>query len=1024
MRKTILVLITAFLCNSIFAQTNVTGKVTASEDGSPISFVNVHAKGTMNGTTTDESGTYTLSNVATNAVLVFTFVGYKTIEVPVNGRAIVNATMESDAMGLDEVMVVAYGTAKKGSYSGSATTVRAASINDLPVANFESSMAGNVAGLQLNPGSGQVGSSVSIRIRGTGSMNASNDPLYVIDGVPVESGNITNWDYSSNNALSSLNPSDIQSITVLKDAAASSLYGSRAANGVVIVTTKAGSSGKMRVNFKANVGFTPSFAYYNLEKASPEDQKAYNLDLYTAWRLNEEAYPTYDLARAQAEIDYRDRIGDDPRGYFDWEDALLKTASVQNYDISVQGGNDKSSFFTSIGYTKEEGRAAANALDRWSGRLNLKQKVFSNLEINSNISYSSINKSGFNDTYNNGANYFLMARNLLFDNWWPQNPDGTWHTDPWRTYAQNVIYWDNFRESTSRTNQLILNESATLEILDGLVLKTQFAYDEIRLDNYYWRAPNHYQNKSSNGRIEDETYRISRMTSTTTMTYDQTFAGSHHINVLAGWEALKRNVEYLWAVGSDLPTLTAKTIATAGTKSSNGYDSGYNMLSAFSRLEYDYKAKYFFSASFRRDGTSKFGPDVRWGNFWSVAGSWSIHKESFMSTLDYISNLRLKASYGINGTWPGSNYGHISLFAFAQNYNDKPGGKVSTIADPSLTWETSYTYNIGAELGLLDNRIFLSLEYYNRDSKNLLQNVPVSRITGFSNILTNFGAMNNQGLEIELGGEIIRTNDIRWSLSVNASTLKSRITKLYEGADILWYDPTGGDNQARFVYREGESPKSFWGKQWAGVDPDTGHPMWFINRESYKESDVYKTVDGRPVTNKWATADYVITGCADPKLHGGINTDFSWKGFTVYLNFIYSLGGDAFNTFERYVNDDGYFTTRTRSKKAMDYWKQPGDITQGTKLGLAESELFNRDQDRYLYKNNFIRLKNTTISYNLPKSWVEKVKVSNCRIYFSGTNILTFANQKEFDPEVSAYGVRGWEMPLGKTYTFGVELSF
>lgn len=256
-------------------------------------------------------------------------------------------------------------------------------------------------------------------------------------------------------------------------------------------------------------------------------------------------------------------------------------------------------------------------------------------------------------------------------------------------------------------------------------------------------------------------------------------------------------------------------------------------------------------------------------------------------------------------------------------------------------------------------------------------------------------------------------------MSINGSTLKSRVTKLYDGADIIWYDPTGGDSQCRFIYREGHSPKSFWGKEWAGVDPSNGDPLWYTNNDK----TAVKQVNGRNVTNKFSQAQDVIYGSADPKFFGGINTNFSWKGLSVDLNFVYSLGGNAFNSFERYVNDDGYFTARTRCEKAMDYWKKPGDITQAPRLGLDAAELFNRDQSRWMYKNNYIRLKNIGVAYNLPQSIVKSVKLANVRVYFTGTNLLTFASQNDFDPEVNAYGSTSWQMPLGKTYTFGIDIT-
>ncbi|MDR2473915.1 MAG: TonB-dependent receptor [Tannerella sp.] len=1016
-----LLLASSFFSFEVIAQQRIiTGTITDAGDGLPIAAAAVTEKGTTNATLAGSDGTFSIAVKGKNPVLVFHFLGMLPKEVLVGSQSVIDVQLEYDAIGLEETIVVAYGTTKKSTFTGSAIVVKASAINDIPKASFENALAGTVAGLQMSPGSGQAGSTVSIRIRGTGSMNATNEPLYVVDGVPVISGDLSNLNYSSNNVMNTINPGDIENITVLKDAAASALYGSRAANGVVLITTKSGHKGKMNISLKINAGLTPDFAYNNWEKASPEDQKAYTIDMYTTWRAREDI--SYEEAQAKALTDWKDRIGDDPRKYYNWEDALLRTATFQNYELSANGGDEKTTYYTSLGYTKESGRARPNDMSRYSGRLNISRHITDFLELTSNISFSSVEKNGFNDTYNNGANYFLMVRNLLFDNWFPKNEDGTWHTDPWRTYAQNVVYYDNYRESRSTVNRLVINEGLKLNIIrDKLFIKTVFGYDESRLDDYSWRAAIHYEARSTSGNVTNIHNKWLKMVSSTTANYIDTFADNHNVSLLVGYEAEKNQTDIVRAVGTKLPTLTSKTVATAGEKTSNSYYYGNNMLSSFSRLEYNYAHRYYVSGSYRRDGSSKLSESTRWGDFWSVSGAWRIKEEEFLRNVEWLSNLRLKASYGVNGTLPSSNYGHIPLYSFGYNYNNEPGGIVSTVADDKLTWETNYTSNFGVEVGFLENRLTINAEYYNRDSKNLLQNVPISANTGFSSILTNFGAMNNRGFEIEIGGDIIRRQDLLWHVSINAATLKSKVTKLYDGADIIWYDPTGGDSQAKFVYREGESPKSFWGKEWAGVDPETGEPMWFTNND---KTTPYKEINGRPVTNKWSGASETITGCADPDLFGGINTDLTWKGLSLYLNFNYSLGGDIYNSFERYVNDDGYFTSRTRTVKAMDYWKKPGDVTQAPKLDLAESEQFCSHQSRWLYNNNFLRLKNITLSYNLPKQIVEKALISNCRLFFTGANLWTVASQDWFDPEANAYGVKSWEMPIGKTYTFGIELNF
>ena len=1020
MKKIILIALAAFCSTFVLAQSKVTGTVTSADDGQPIPFATIQVKGMTTGEYSDDNGKYSIS-VPADGILVVSAMGFTTQEVPVNGKAVINVALKTDAIALDETIVVAYGTAKKGSFTGSASSLKADLIENVPATSFEQALSGRIPGLQMTPGSGQAGSTVNIRIRGTGSMNATNEPLYVIDGVPVISGDVTSLSQVSNNVMNTLNPGDIENITVLKDAAASSLYGSRAANGVVLITTKSGKQGKIRLNFKANVGFTPDFAYKNNEKASPADQRILRYETFYNGQIAHGATAQEAAAYAQKQLDAY--IPLDPRGEFDWEKALFRTAVFQNYDLSASGGTEETKYFVSFAYTDEQGRVKANDMSRWSGRVNVSQKMFKIAELTSNISYSAVEKSGFNDTYSNGDNYYLLAKNLTFGEWWPTKPDGTPVTERFRSYGYNVLYYDDYRENTSKMNRLSINESLSLRPLESLTLKTIFSYDDTRVDDYAWRAAIHYGGASKNGTVDSYYRKMIKMVSTTTANWAKTLNEKHNINLLAGFEAEKNKTDYMRASGTDLPTLSSKTVATAGVKDATAYYWGNNMLSVFSRAEYNYDNRYYVSGSYRRDGSSKLSKDTRWGNFWSVSGSWKINNENFLKNVQWLSNLRIKGSYGVNGTLPDPNYGHIALYNFGYNYNSKPGGVVSTIADNALTWETNYTYNIGLETGFFDNRLTAAVEYYNRDSKDLLQDVPISSVTGFGSILTNFGAINNQGFEIEVGGDIIRNKNVRWNLALNISTLKSKVTKLFNDKDIIWDDPTGGDGQAQFIYRVGESAKSFWGKEYAGVDPDNGNPMWYLNkdRKDYGASDLYKTINGRDVTTNSSKAADVVTGCADPKLYGGISTDVSWKGLALSLAFSYSLGGDAYNAMEKYMNDDGYFSWRTMSTKALERWQKPGDITSVPKRIYDEGFIGN--QSRWLYKNNYLRLKNITLSYNLPKHIVSKARLSNVRVFFSGVNLLTFCSQDQFDPEVSVYGVTSWQMPIGKTYTFGIEIG-
>jgi hypothetical protein len=392
-----------------------------------------------------------------------------------------------------------------------------------------------------------------------------------------------------------------------------------------------------------------------------------------------------------------------------------------------------------------------------------------------------------------------------------------------------------------------------------------------------------------------------------------------------------------------------------------------------------------------------------------------------MKNISLISNLRLRGSYGVNGTLPSSNYGWRSLSTYTNKYMEQPGGAVSSIADPLLSWETSFTSNIALEFGLLDQRISGTVEYFNRNSKDLLQDVPISNITGFYSTLKNVGEINNRGVEIELSGEIIKSKDLNWSLGITASHVKSTVTKLYGGQDIIWYDPTGDDARAKFIYREGQSTLALYGLEWAGVEDATGKNVWFLNNDKTATT----TVDGRPATYRYQDASEVIIGNVHPKLFGGINTNLDWKGLSLALNFTYKLGGYTYDAAGRDVSDDGYYWERIMSQDQYDNRWTPEHMDAKLPQRLAtDMEDVNQRSSRHMHKADYLRLSNITIGYNIPKNIVNKVKISSARIYFNGSNLWTLAAYKVYDPEVNAYGTRGWEMPLGKTYTFGVEFNF
>ena len=1061
MKKTILLALFALCTSVMFAQTTVTGTVTAADDGSAIAYANVQEEGTTNLVFTDDNGKFSI-NVPADGNLIVSFIGYVTQKVPVNGKAVVNIVLNPEAVQLDETIVVAYGTAKKGTYTGAASVLKADAIQDVPTTSFENALNGKIAGVQITQSSGQAGAASSIRIRGIGSMNASNEPLYVIDGVPVSSGDTGQMsDYisgTSNNIMNTLNPSDIESITVLKDAAASSLYGSRAANGVILVTTKRGKMGKPTITFKASVGITPSWAYNNYEAASAQDQIQIEYEIFHDYRVNGSGY-TEEKASQYAVNQLNTRFGkhgykftadgtdryahinidvlesDDPEinarlqerkgKFYDWEKELFRTAVFQTYDLSVSGGTESTSYYSSFAYTSDKGRAITNQFERLAGRVNVVQKVGKHVELQTNVNLARTEQEGFNDTRNTNTNYFMQTRNLLWPFYWPTNyKTGDFYTDRFGSLARNHVYYKDKWENSSVNFKVQAAEKLTVHLFDCLDISSNFSYDNTEVKDHVYYSAEHFNGSSDKGTIDEMSTNYEILTSTTLLNFNKTFGDKHNLSAMVGFEAENRNTVFQRASGKNLPTSALNTVSTAGTLDANAYRWGSAIASIISKVDYQYDGRYFVSGSFRRDGSSKLAPATRWGNFWSVAASWKINNEKFMRDINWISNLRIRGSYGINGTVPSSNYGWRSLASYTYKYNGNPGAALSNVPNENLSWETSYTTNVALEFGFWDQRLYGTVEYYNRDSKGLLQDVPISTITGFSSTLQNIGEINNHGWEFEIGGDIIKTKDWNWSASFTGALLKSEVTELYGGNPINWSDPTGGDARVAFRYAEGHSTLAVYGREWAGVDPQTGENVWYMNdpEDDTKGDFLY---NGRGATLTKDKANQTFLADLNPKFQGGFNTNLSWKGIDLGLNFIYKLGSKLYDAAEKDVDDDGYYWERIRSKRvAENRWTTPGQITDIPKISGLDLEDAMGTSSRHIHNGDFLRLKNISLSYNFPKHLVNKIGLGSARVYFNGQNLLTVAAFKEVDPEVNQYGSRGWETPFGKTYTFGVEFTF
>lgn len=649
LKISVLLLFATFGITSYAQQRTVTGKVT-DESQTPLGGVSISVKGTNRGVSSNNLGEFDIT-VNTGETLRFTYMGYLSQELLIGNQIHLNVQLQKGDQTLDEVLVVAYGTSTKGTFTGSAEVVNAKEIRDNPKPSFEQALSGKVPGLQVTTTSGQAGATSAIRIRGIGSMNASNSPLFVIDGVPISSGNAGQMtDYisgSGNNVMSTINPNDIESITVLKDAAASSLYGSRAANGVIIITTKRGSSTTPKIDFRSSIGITPSWATDNWETGNPQEQinLLYRVlhDAQTSSNKTDEEANTWVLNRfnnnfgkhgyefktdgvglyENVHISGRtDGIENRDGKYFDWNDALFQTGVYQTNDLSVSGLSDRTNYYTSFSYTSDKSRMIENEYNRFNGRVNLTQKIGKYLEFGSNINIAKTKTIGLNDTRNLGTNYLFQTRNLLFPFYWPTDyKTGEEWTPRYGSLAYNALYYNKEWENSANTRRTSAIESLALHILPELSLKTIFSYDDIETKDHIYYSANHYNGSSSNGLVHEISTNVTKLISSTTVNYNKTFDGLHTLNILAGFEAEKNKTEYIRATGRELPSSTLHTVATAGELDANAYSWGNNMMSMLSRLEYNYGDKYYTSASFRRDGSSQLGPKNRW----EISGLSQVH---------------------------------------------------------------------------------------------------------------------------------------------------------------------------------------------------------------------------------------------------------------------------------------------------------------------------------------------------------------------------------------------------------------
>lgn len=996
------------------AQTQkVTGTVISDENGLPVIGATIQVEGTESiGTITDMDGKFVLENIPSSAKnLVVSFIGMEKQTIAI--KPTVSVVLVADAEVLDEVMIVAYGQTTKASFTGSASTVAANQVlKDVPVASFEEVLQGSAPGITVNTVSGQPGSALQIRLRGTGSMNAGNAPLYVIDGIPVVSGDIAisgvSDDSKSFNILSSLNPSDIENITILKDAAAASLYGSRAANGVVMITTKRGKEGKTSFSFKSSWGYS-DWATKNRQIVNGDQQRELVYEAhYNEAILYEGASEEEAAAYAEAYTDY---WAPKLEEYSNWEEALFNNnASNSSYEFAAQGGNAKTNFYASLAYKDEQGMTEASWLKGFYGRANINHESNDGkMKMGVNIAMSKQESSQTSEGYAY-TNPFFVSRWYAIPNIPIYNEDGSYYEGfPINVLGvANPVKDNNLDKNLSDVMRSTNAVWASYEIVKGLTIKETLSYDYIMNE-----ATTHWPKASNNGNLHDGfMIKIANQThniySSTILNYAKKF-GKHNFDALLGWDVDKKKDTYIQAVGSGYSTDLLPELENSANPM--GASSGFSddrLLSFLSRVNYDYGDKYYASANFRRDGSSRLGANKRWGNFWSASGAWRISSEDFMKDITWLDDLKFRASYGVSGTLPAYLYEHLSLVGTGYDYMDAPGMAPTTIPNPDLAWEKNKNFNIGFDTRLFD-RVNLTFDFYNRITTDLLQSVPTSMTVGFTSALKNVGSMQNRGFEADLSVEILKHTDVKWTTGLALAHNKNQIVELYDGKDII---------SGSRILREGESYYSWWSREWAGVDPETGEEQWVLNTEN-EDGSLNKELTKDP-----SKAQRVIVGTPDPKLTGGWRNTLSWKGFDLNALFSFSLGGKLMDDGALlYTDTDGENPYYAIGIQQLDRWQKPGDITDVPRR--INGYIYARyGSDRHMHTNNYLRLKSVSLSYTMPKSWTRKVDVEGLRFFASGNNLLTFQSYDNVDPEQPISGVVEFAFPALKSISFGLELTF
>jgi TonB-linked SusC/RagA family outer membrane protein len=1027
---------------SVFAQTTVTGTVKSADDGGSLPGVSVVIEGTSLGTTTDMNGNYTLSVPAGSKSIVFSFIGMEKQTIAFTGQTTINVTLTSTAQALDEYIVVAFGTAKKGAFTGSATQINAEKLELRPITNVSSAIEGASAGIQVTSGNGQPGGGQDIRIRGFGSVNASSAPLYVIDGVPFAG------------YISDINMTDVESVTVLKDAASTALYGNKAANGVVMITTKKGKKGKGEMSVNISQGFTTRsiseydrvdpMDYYVLNWEAIRNQRVYTAvpdpaanqyatdNLITRLGYNITNIPNNQVVGTDGLINPSASI---LPGYsdLDWQKELMRTGSRKNYDVSYQGGNETTDYYVSMSYLDEIGYTIMSDYERFSGRINVNTQPKDWFKTGLNISGTSTSaEQAYQASSTAYVNPFFFTRRMgpIYPVYLHNPATGEFILD---AYGEKIYDLGNMadlggatRPSGASPGRMVIAETLWNRDTDKATNLSAKTY----LDIYFLKdfkftvnasldKRNYYNINFDNKIVGDGAPagrggRTSSIRSTINfnqlLNYNKTF-GEHTVAALIGHE--NYDYEYNYFTGFRQGLIVdgnTELINFTTTNDISSYTDTYRTEGYLARLEYDYMQKYYVSGSFRRDGSSRFYTDNRWGNFWSASGAWRLDQENFIKQFSMINLLKLRTSYGqVGNDALNSYYPYQALYSLGYNNGLEPGIWQTSLPALDLVWESNNSFDVALEFGLF-NKLMGSLEFYHKISDNLLFAVPLPTSTGSDNINKNIGTMFNRGFEISLEYDVIKTENLKWNIATNLTTVHNEFTKLPQEEII--------SGSKKFMV--GQSRYDYWLTDWYGVDPTDGAALYYANLTTATTG--IRIIGSDTLTTASNNAKYHYAGTAIPDFFGSVTNTVTYKQFELNFMFTYQVGGDILDYNYAGIMSAGNYGAAIHTDM-LNRWQNPGDVTDVPRMDAGQIANFDATSDRWLIDGSFLALRQLQLSYNLPSQLAANWGVKRARAYVSGENLMMLNARKGMDVQQNFDGTTSNAYTPSRVLTFGLNVT-